>query len=181
MISFRGVLLGIGIAGSAANGQTASPSPLSLGFGVGGGALVGYKSGGASVGFGIEAQYQLPSPYFALRGDIAHQSFAQGSCVQVVSSSPAGNVCNPPQSILSWSLDLVARLAPRNRWSPYLLVGGALYTVPTNGAVTPGHAGFQGGLGIEARAWTRTFFFFESRYMAIAPGGLIPVTFGMRF
>jgi hypothetical protein len=181
MLPFRAVLLGIGIAGSAVHAQTASPSPLSLGFAVVGGVLSHSRPDGVSAGFSIEAQYQLPSPYFAVRGDIAYQAFAQNSCVSAVSSDPAAFACDPPQNILFWSLDLVARLAPTDRWSPYFLGGGALYTVHTNGPVFPGRAGVQVGVGIEARVGTRTFFFFEGRYMTISPGEFIPITIGMRF
>ncbi len=87
--------------------------------------------------------------------------------------------------VISWSADLVARLNdPTVRWSPYLVGGAALYWNPNKAdavtALRMHSAGFQGGIGFEFRAVTTTMFV-EYRYMQIAPGGISPVTIGVRF
>jgi hypothetical protein len=70
------------------------------------------------------------------------------------------------------------------RWSPYIIAGVATYYFGGgDGPLTwmrPNHFGFQGGAGFEVRPATHTYFV-EMRYLGIPPGGIVPITIGMRF
>jgi hypothetical protein len=87
--------------------------------------------------------------------------------------------------IISGSVAMIARLnGPATRWSPYILGGVGAYSYDFEDgnikALRPNHFGLQGGVGFEVRPRTATIFI-EARYMAIPPGGVVPVTIGMRF
>jgi len=68
--------------------------------------------------------------------------------------------------------------------SPYVLAGAAAYVSDyADGnivALRPQHIGIEGGIGIEGR-FGRSTLFAELRYMTVSPGGVVPLTMGMRF
>jgi hypothetical protein len=87
--------------------------------------------------------------------------------------------------LVTGSIDLVARLNdPATRWSPYAVFGAAVnLTGNSDEALVryrPNHGGFQGGVGLEVRPWITTVFV-EIRCMGVPPGGVVPMTIGMRF
>jgi hypothetical protein len=92
--------------------------------------------------------------------------------------------------VISGSVAMVARLnSPEARWSPYILGGVGAYTYHFEDgrivALRLNHFGLQGGVGFEmqprATASRTGTIFVEARYMGIPPGGVVPLTIGMRF
>jgi opacity protein-like surface antigen len=114
-----------------------------------------------------------------------YHALTLGDCVNVVSGGGSGGCGQPkaPRDILAWSVDIRARLNdPATWWSPYVLAGGAVYGNHNSySSIRANHAGFQAGLGFDARFAKRTALFVEWRYLSVAPGGLAPVIVGMRF
>jgi hypothetical protein len=104
-----------------------------------------------------------------------------------IGNNPCGAHCDaifPYSFLASASFSLIARLNdPAVRWSPYAIAGGTAYiaeSLPHIGTVKPSVVGFEGGIGFEIRL-SRETLFAEARYMSISPGGVVPLTVGMRF
>ena len=75
---------------------------------------------------------------------------------------------------------------PATRWSPYVLVGAAYYITPASATeklktFDPQQAGYQFGIGTDVHSFTRATLFVELRYMSMPPGGVVPLTVGLRF
>jgi hypothetical protein len=107
-------------------------------------------------------------------------------CVAPWSQMWGGCNPNPLGSVFSWSADLIARLNdPSVRWSPYAILGAALYAYPADRSHVmrspPALAGLQTGVGFEVRIGKRTTLFGEYRHMTVGVGSVAPVTYGMRF
>ena len=159
------------------------------GFGLtaGGVGVTGQFRGTMSSGVAIGAVLQLPLPprWLALRADLMYLSITNKlpTC-----SNLLDNCLSDPgaSEIASGGLAVVARLNAReSSWSPYIVAGVATYHVghflsAAVAAVRTNPFGWQGGIGIEVRSSKRVFFA-ESKYMTIAPGGVVPVVIGMRF
>jgi hypothetical protein len=104
-----------------------------------------------------------------------------------IGNNPCGSHCDaifPYSFLASASLSLIARLNdPAVRWSPYAIVGATGYiaeSLPHIGTIKAAPFGAEGGIGFEVRLQHETIFA-EARYMTISPGGVVPVTVGMRF
>jgi hypothetical protein len=104
-----------------------------------------------------------------------------------IGNNPCGSHCdsvNPYSFLASASFSLIARLNdPAVRWSPYAIVGATGYiaeSLPGIGTTKPAPFGAEGGIGFEIRLSQRTIFA-EARYMTISPGGVVPVSVGVRF
>jgi len=146
--------------------------------------LVGSYRGAFKPGIvlGASAQWQLPMRRAALRGDFMYHWIGERGYVCI----EQGCIDQHRYSHLaSASLDLVVRLKdPETRWSPYLVLGAALYRVGSAGekiaSYGPSGGGLQGGVGVEVRPWKRTVFV-ELRRMGLAPGAVTPLSLGVRF
>jgi hypothetical protein len=147
------------------------------------GAYRGLLSSGPSIG--ANAFFPLASPRLAIRADVMFHyiDWYDYGC------QPLGLDCGAngdgASTALSGTLGLVARLNDAaTRWSPYIIAGVATYYFGNaDGPLTwmrPNHFGFQGGVGFEVRPDKHTYFV-EMRYLGVPPGGLVPVTIGMRF
>ncbi len=104
-----------------------------------------------------------------------------------IGNNPCGSNCDaifPYSFLASASFSLVARLNdPAVRWSPYAIVGATGYiaeSLPHIGTLKAAPFGAEGGVGFEVRLSQRTIFA-EARYMTISPGGVVPVSVGVRF
>jgi hypothetical protein len=104
-----------------------------------------------------------------------------------IGNNPCGSHCDavfPYSYLASASFSLFARMnEPSVRWSPYAIVGATGYvaeSLPHLGAIKPAVFGVAGGIGFEVRMQQHTLFA-EARYMTISPGGVLPVTAGIRF
>ena len=60
------------------------------------------------------------------------------------------------------------------------VTGYVAESLPRLGTVKAAPVGAEGGVGFEVRMLQHTFFA-EARYMTISPGGVLPVTVGIRF
>ena len=69
-----------------------------------------------------------------------------------------------------------ALVAVRDCWSD----SDVAESLPLLGTVKAAPVGAEGGVGFEVRMLQHTFFA-EARYMTISPGGVLPVTVGIRF
>jgi hypothetical protein len=183
------------LVGPTVDAQTAQVAerPVSFGFVLGSDAFAGGFRGGAAQGsigeaVGVQALVPLASRHLAVRGDLLY--FAAAPAAGCPLSAPdAGNPnrfnCSGPRvptEEYAWSADIVARLNDRSvRWSPYVLVGGALYWCPSPAPLHLAHNGLQAGVGFEVRTAKYTNMFAELRYMNFGAGGLAPITLGMRF
>jgi hypothetical protein len=168
--------------------DVSSSRPTEWGVMIGGvgvtGAFRGHISTG--VGGGLEVQIPFPPPRVALRADVMYHTIADyrdtRGCTYV---DPCADAAVGTE-VLSGSVSVVARLnSPTTRWSPYIFGGVAIYHVGTaNSPIEinsrPNPLGFQGGVGFEVRSGKHTYFA-EMRYMGMSPGGLTPLTIGMRF
>jgi hypothetical protein len=131
---------------------------------------------------GTEAQFPLQNRRLALRADVAYHWIGETgtACFET------GCVDQGRHSHMwSGSVDLIARLNdPATRWSPYVIAGGAFYLMGNADerllSFQPSRVGLQGGVGFEVRPRNKTLFV-ELRYMSVPPGGVVPVTIGMRF
>ena len=144
------------------------------------GAYVGaFKPG---IVMGAEVQFPLPTRRLALRADVLYHWIWEYGYVCI----ETGCIDQGRHShLVTGSFDLVARLNdPATRWSPYVVLGAAVnLTGNSDEAIVsyrPNHGGFQGGVGLEVRPCKHTYFV-EIRYMGVPPGGVVPVTIGMRF
>jgi hypothetical protein len=135
---------------------------------------------------GIELGVIMQSPrflrQFALRGDVMYHLIGEHNSVCIETGCTDQNTYS---HLVSGSVDIVAHLTdPAKRWSPYVLVGAAVYGIGNADesivGFTPDHFGFQGGIGFEFRSG-KTPVLVEMRYMAVHPGGVVPVTVGFRF
>lgn len=144
------------------------------------GAIKSVSAGGIHPGVAIAALGQFPvARQLAVRADAMFHDIRDESGL------------SPHMSyVISGSVVMVARLnSAETRWSPYILGGVGAYTYHfENGsikALRPNHFGLQGGVGFEMRPRTTTSrtgtVFIEARYMGIPPGGVVPLTIGMRF
>jgi hypothetical protein len=147
---------------------------------------------------GLLAQFPLSSRHLSLRTDLVYHWVGTMGGDVVDAVGPVGNGGNGRctggfscavegswSRVVEASASLVARLNdPATRWSPYLIGGVAGYlTGNADELLTrfrPNHLGFQGGAGFEIRQRTHTWFV-EARYVGVPPGGLVPVTIGLRF
>jgi hypothetical protein len=170
-----------------AGGQDAAAAqPATWGILAGGVGVTGAFRGRLSSGIvgGAEGQLPLPSRWLAIRADLLYHwidTYHTG-CIGLEAFF-CGYV-NTWSRMVSGSFSLVARLNdPATRWSPYAVAGVATYLTGNTDELVGlplGHLGFQGGLGFEVRPRNRALFF-EVRYMSIPPGGVVPVTMGIRF
>lgn len=148
------------------------------------GAIRSASLGGFSPGVAVGALGQFPiAPRLAIRADVMFHWIRDDVCganrFRFCGSSPNMSY------VVSGSLAIVARLNSRaTRWSPYILGGVGAYSHDFEDgnvkALRPNHLGLQGGVGFEVRPRTSTIFI-EARYMGIPPGGVVPLTIGMRF
>jgi hypothetical protein len=136
---------------------------------------------------GIEKLFPLPTRRLALRADIMY------AWIDVWHSNGCGGGIDPGfcayvdtwSRLVAGSFSIVGRLNdPATRWSPYAFGGVAAYLTGNSDEpltyLRPNHFGFQGGVGFEVRPREHTFFV-EMRYLGVPPGGIVPVTVGMRF
>jgi opacity protein-like surface antigen len=145
---------------------------------------------------GVLAQFPLPSRHLSLRADLVYHWVGTngGDMVDILGGASGsgrctgGFVCSVEGSwsrIVATSISVVARLnEPSTRWSPYVIGGVAGYLTGNSDEPLyqfhPNHLGFQGGVGFEVRP-NRHSYFLEVRYVGVPPGGLVPITIGMRF
>jgi hypothetical protein len=158
--------------------------PVSWGVMAGGENVTGAYKGGFKPGIvlGGEVQFPLPTRRLALRADVMYHWIGEYDYVCIESG------CTDQGShshLVTGSFDMIARLNdPVTRWSPYAILGAEVnLTGNSDEAIVsyrPNHYGFQGGVGFEVRPWITTVFV-EIRYMGVPPGGVVPVTIGMRF
>ena len=177
--------------------DSSSAQWVSWGIMAGGEGVTGAYRGMLAQGVagGVMAQFPLPSRHLALRadlvyhwvgtmgGDMVNLAFggSSGRCTGGIACAIEGSYSR----IVATSFSLVARLNdPATRWSPYLIGGVAGYLTGNSDEpllqFRPNHLGFQGGVGFEVRPSRHTYFV-EMRYMGIPPGGVLPMTIGMRF
>jgi hypothetical protein len=147
--------------------------------------FTGAFAGGLYPGLVLGALAHLPLavPRLALRTDINLHVF--DSYHEICNLSFPGTCAHQfdPGFVVSGALGLIARLNdPSVRWSPYLLGGVAAYLNDGQhfSYLGTGHFGLEGGLGFDYRSSKRTYFV-EMRYLWMPPGGVVPVTVGMRF
>lgn len=147
---------------------------------------------------GVMAQFPLPSRHLSLRADLEYHwvGTSGGDRVDVVHPGGVGSdgrcaggilcaIGGSYSRIVATSFSLVARMNdPATRWSPYLIGGVAGYLTGNSDEplfqFRPNHLGFQGGVGFEVRPNKHTYFA-EMRYLGVPPGGVVPITIGMRF
>lgn len=145
---------------------------------------------------GVFAQFPLPSRHLSLRADLVYHWVGtnNGDRVNVLGGTGSDGRCTGGlfcaiegswSRIVATSFSLVARLNdPSTRWSPYVIGGVAGYLTGNSDEPLyqfhPNHLGFQGGIGFEVRPNTHAYFV-ELRYVGVPPGGLVPITIGMRF
>jgi len=184
LVSFVCVL---GLARSGAAQEAADQVHPSWGIMVGGvgvtGAYRGLLSSGASIG--ADASFPLASSRLAIRADLLFHyiDWYHYGCPPLDVDCGIGG--DGFSTAVSGSLGLVVRLnEAARRWSPYVIAGVATYYFGSaDGPLTwmrPNHFGFQGGAGFEVRPARQTYFV-EMRYLGIPPGGIVPITIGMRF
>jgi hypothetical protein len=182
----------------AARAQDATAErPATWGIIAGGVGVTGAYRGTLAEGVsgGFVAQFPLPSRHLALRGDLMYNWIGTGigDRVTVAGVGGGGGGCGGIVCAIegSWSrivaagFSMVAKLNdPARRWSPYLIGGVAGYLTGNSDEpliqFRPNHLGFQGGAGFEFRPRMHTYFV-EMRYLGMPPGGVVPVTVGMRF
>jgi hypothetical protein len=178
----------VGASARARAQDISADQSVSWGFAAGADEVTGafrtghaFQPGVAGLAIGALVQLPLAAPRLALRADVMYHQLGLGDCrpTQLCGSQKLST------QLVSGSVSLVARLNDvRSRVSPYVLAGAAVYgTSYADDNITamhPGHIGFAGGIGIESRTKKSTFFA-ELRYMAIPPGGVVPLTLGMRF
>lgn len=129
----------------------------------------------------VHVQLPLAQRRLAVRGDVMYHGYFVGSCVNTLGFGGGSCRSTPFGGLMSWSVDLVARLNdPRTRWSPYVLAGAGLYTNAEGGS-PPTAVGVQGGFGFEVRPGKRGVVFIEWRHLNVGSIGLTPAAIGMRF
>ena len=174
------------VGGQAQAQQSNADRPVEISAQAGGVAVTGAFRGnlGSGAAAGLALQIPLSSRQFALRSDVLFQSIANYNhgCG---SDEFCANVAARYQ-IVSGALELVARLRDSAaRWSPYVIAGAA-HTWETSSnsplvpATQPNPYGFVAGVGLGWRGTSHDFFV-EARYMSMSPGGVVPITIGMRF
>jgi hypothetical protein len=176
--------------------DAATALPTTWGIMAGGEAVSGAYRGTLAQGLagGVMAQFPLPSRHLALRADLVYHWVGtmggdagslllggSGRCTGGITCAVMGSYSR----IVATSFSLVARLNdPATRWSPYVIGGIAGYLTGNSDEplmqFRPNHLGFQGGVGFEVRPSRHTYFV-EMRYMGVPPGGVLPMTIGMRF
>lgn len=173
---------------AAVRAQDAAAQPATWGFMAGGEGVTGAYRGTLSSGatLGLEAQFPLAARRLAVRADVLYHFISDYH----YGCSPTSIDCGfrsegVGHSLFSGALGLVARLNdPATRWSPYVIGGVAAYVMGDSYGpfidMRSNHLGFQGGMGFEVRPRDHTYFV-EMRYLGIPPGGIVPVTIGMRF
>lgn len=132
------------------------------------------------IAVGALAQFPLPSPRLSIRADAMLNFLANTdkACDERGCASQGLQYAY----LISGSISSVARMnAPATPWSPYVFAGPAVYLLDNAFEfLHPNHFGLQGGVGFEFRYSTHMFFT-ELRYMSVPPGGVLPLTVGMRF
>jgi hypothetical protein len=89
--------------------------------------------------------------------------------------------------LIATSADLLLHVNdPASHLSPYVLVGAAWYMTGNPSterlkAFDPQQAGYQVGIGTDVHAFEGPTVFVELRYMSMPPGGVVPLTVGLRF
>jgi hypothetical protein len=164
--------------------EVAAGRSIALGIMAGGENVTGAFRGAFKPGvvLGAAVQFPLSVRRLAVRADVTyhlihdnHYACNEIGCADQFTFS----------HLVTGSFDVVARLnVPATRWSPYVVVGGAVNLTGNSdermASFNPNHLGLQGGIGFEARPRKSTMFV-EMRYMDVRPGGVIPVTIGLRF
>ena len=194
-IAHVGLILAAALHGAALSAQEPATAgqPPTWGIIAGGDGVTGGYRGFLSQGIvgGLVAQFPLEARHISLRTDVLYHWIGTSGMDRVTSGQSqgcAGILCAIGGSwsrIISASFSVVARLnGPDTRWSPYVMggVAGYLTGAPDEPLQQerPNHLGFQGGVGFEVRPAHRTYFV-EMRYLGMPPGGVVPVTIGMRF
>jgi hypothetical protein len=190
LISVCGVAVVLSVASIEARAQESDTSQQATwGIMAGGVGVTGGFRGALSSGVvgGIEKLFPLPTRRLALRADIMY------AWIDVWHSNGCGGGNDPGfcayvdtwSRLVAGSFSIVGRLNdPATRWSPYAFGGVAAYLTGNSDEpltyLRPNHFGFQGGVGFEVRPREHTFFI-EMRYLGVPPGGIVPVTVGMRF
>lgn len=150
----------------------------------------------AGLAGGVLAQFPLPARRLSLRADMVYHWVGTNGGDQLdILGGTGGNgrctggfICAIEGSwsrVVATSVSVVARLNdPSTRWSPYVLGGVAAYLTGNSDEplhqFRPNHLGFQGGVGFEVRPGRHTYFV-EIRYVGVPPGGVVPITVGLRF
>lgn len=184
-----------GVAQEVADQAHASWGAMTGGVGVTG-TFRGFLEEGVTGG--ALALVPLPSRHLSLRADLLYNWIGTGRGDMVDVVTPGGRANNGRcdvgitcliesgwSRIVSASVSVVARVnGPSTRWSPYAFGGVAGYLTGNSdeplAQIRANHLGFQGGVGFEVRPMINTYFV-EMRYLGIPPGGVLPITIGMRF
>lgn len=202
--SILGCVAGVYVSACAFSAAHAQDGPektrVTWGLMAAGDAITGAYRGTivSGVAGGVLAQFPLPSRRLSVRADLVYHWVGTngGDKVNIVRVGGSGGdgrctggfLCAIEGSwsrVIATSVSLVARLNdPVTRWSPYVLGGFAAYLTGNSDEPLhqfhPNHLGFQGGVGFEVRP-NRHAYFLEMRYLGVPPGGVVPVTIGMRF
>jgi hypothetical protein len=169
---------------TAAAQDVAAGPPVAFGIMAGGENVTGAFRGAFKPGIVLGTAVHLPVSVrrFTVRGDVMyHWIWEYGYACNENGCVDQGRHSH----LVTGSVDMVARLNdPATRWSPYVVVGAAVnFTGNSDEKIVsyrPHQLGFQGGVGFDFRPW-KTTTFVEVRYMDVSPGGILPVTIGMRF
>ena len=191
LVVLVGAVAGLCVVGGAGRAQdTANDRPVSLGVMIGAMKLTGSYDGAFKTGvaLGADAFFPLPARRLAVRADVMYHLISGNT---VICLNPPGGQCSgqstPSAQFISTSADLLLHLNdPTRRWSPYVLVGAAYYITGTPSdeklkTFDPRQAGYQFGIGTDVHSFTGATLFVELRYMSMPPGGVVPLTVGLRF
>jgi hypothetical protein len=175
--------IGVLVPLSAALSQDTAPQrSASWAIMAGGVAVNGGLSGaltGGPVG-GIEGEFPLEIPHVSMRGDILYSWMAEYfyHCDFCGSSQTWSRLISTSLSLVYRPYDQVKRL------SPYVFAGVAGHLTGAGdeplASMGVSKIGIEGGVGLEYRPHSRTYFA-EVRYFRLAPGGILPFVLGMRF
>jgi hypothetical protein len=185
-----GAIAALCVAGGAARAQdTSNERPVSIGVMIGANKLAGSYDSAFKTGvvLGVDALFPLPARRLAIRADVLYHNIGEHNVICL--NSPIGPCSDQGTSshLITTSADLLLHLNdPASRWSPYVLVGAAYYVTGASSAeklkaFDPQQAGYQVGIGTDVHSSTSAIFFVEIRYMSMPPGGVVPLTVGLRF
>jgi hypothetical protein len=178
------------VAGGATRAQdTSNERPVSFGVMIGANKLAGSYDGAFKTGvvLGVDALFPLPARRLAIRADVLYHNIGEHSVVCL--TSPGGPCSDQDTSphLITTSADLLLHLNDRaSRWAPYVLVGAAYYLAGASSSeklktFDPHQAGYQVGIGTDVHSFMHGTLFLEIRYMSMPPGGIVPLTVGLRF
>jgi hypothetical protein len=178
------------VGGGAGRAQdTANVRPVSLGVMLGAPKMTGSYDGAFKTGvaLGVDAFFPLPARRLAIRADVMYHIIGEHTVICL--NQPGGQCSDQGTSsqLISTSADLLLHLNdPTSHWSPYVLVGAAYYVTgaPADEKLKtfdPRQAGYQFGIGTDVHSFTGATLFVELRYMSMPPGGVVPLTVGLRF